>query len=505
MKRIVSILLAAALLCAAAFLPAQALPEPTADPRTADVSAYPTITLAGGSHTLYYDEHGPERRAVFDPALTGGIVSEYVNGVIKALVLADYDGIVDQLKEAMFRIFGEAAMDENGESILKNVTSNHSTWDDRNINKQRIFFSFDFRLSPMENAVRLHEFVELLREKRGADKFNFIATSASGSVMLAYMKLYGYDAIASLVMNISLHNGVSMFEALGTGRISLNAEALGKIKYDLSRLNLSVELQPWLRILYETGLFDVISKISAVGMRPWLDRVYDEIIIPLIFMMPVYWTYIPAEDFESAKEFLLRGDPKYAGLVEKIDRYHYEVGIYSNEILLEADKHCKLAVRAGYGKPSMPLGETVNVQGDGMVETFRAGLGATGSPVDEPFLFCYEQEIDDGHNHISPDRYIDASTCLLPEQTWFSYKMNHTWELYYSGWYDWWLATDTPTVFGNEAEFPQFSEMKEPGVFVPREVEEISPVVDLLKAIGLGALKAWRWVVTAPLFWLKCL
>ena len=505
MKRFACVLLAAALLWAAALLPAYADPAPAANPRTADVSAYPTITLAGGSHQLYYDENGPGRREIYNPDLTGSIISEYITPLISALLKADYDGMVDILKEALTRIYGEAAMDENGDSLTENVTSDLHTFAGWNLDGSRVFYSFDFRLSPMENAEKLHEFVGFLKERRGMDKFNFIATSASGSIMLAYMKLYGYDAIASLVMNISLHNGISLFEALGTGKISIGAEALGKAKFDISGLNLPIELQPWLRILYETGLFDVISKISAVGMRPWLDRVYDEILIPLIFMMPVYWTYIPVESFEEAKEFLLKGDDKYEELVKKIDRYHYEVGIHSEEILLEASEKTKLSVRVGYGKPSMPLGESVNVQGDGMVEAFRAGLGATGSPIDEPFLFCYEQEIDDGHDHISPDRYIDASTCLLPEQTWFSYMMTHTFELSYSGWHEWWLATDEPTVFGNEAEFPQFSEMTEPGVFVPRVVEEISPVVDLLKAIGLWLLKAWRWVVTAPLFWLKWL
>jgi len=502
MKRILSILLAAVLFCAA-ILPAYA--QNPADPRTADVSVYPTITIAGGAHVLYQDEFGPDRKVIYDPEALGDVVMGYLPQLLEPLRKLDFNGVIDIVKEALFYMFGESAMDENGESIADNISGDAHTMADWNLNGDRIYFGFDFRLSPMDNAVKLHEFVELLKQRRGVDKLNFIATSAGSGIMLSYMKLYGYDDIAGVVMNISLHDGISMFEAIATGKITFSAEALGKSNYDISSLNLPIELQPLLRILYESGLLDLLSNATEIGVHQWEKRLYNEILIPLFFMSPVYWTYVPATAFEKAKKFLLKGDDKYARLVETIDRYHNEVVAQADSILLEADKHCKVSVRAGYGKPSMPLGRTVNVQSDGTVETFRASFGATGAHLDEPFLFFYKQKKADGHNHISPDRFVDASTCVLPEQTWLTYNMTHLWEHSYSGWYEWWQKAETPTVFGNEEEYPQYSEMTEPHVYVPRVVEPSSPSKDFFKAVGLWFLKAWRWVLGLPFFWVRWL
>ena len=508
MKRLISIFLTAAMLCAAA-LPVwaqepEATETETAEPKTVDVSGYPSITLAGGSHALYFDENGPNQTVAYDPLSVPGMVKEYIPGIVKAILKFDYNGVVDLIVEALQRVFGDIAMDENGESIKGGITCDRQTFRESNINSDRIFFGFDWRLDPLENAEKLRDFVAHVRGKRGGvEKFNFVGTSGSGGVMLAYMKMYGYDDIASLVMNISLHNGLEMFGALATGNVSLGAESLGKIEIDLGAVGLDWQLQPWLRLLYESGLLSVISKTTKSGIRPWLRPTYERGLVPMLFMMPGYWSFVPQEDYEAAKEYLFREDPaKYAGLIEKLDRYHYEVAEYADELLLEANKRFKVAVRAGYGKPSWPLGDGTGVQGDGMVEAFRAGLGAACAPLNEPFLFFYKQKTGDGHNHISPDRYIDASTCLLPEQTWFTYNLSHKWEISYSGWYEWWLAAENPTVFGS-GEYPQFSEMLELGVFVPREAKLQSKVLSLLKAGGLGMLKVWRWVLQLPLFWVK--
>ena len=508
MKRLLSILLASAMLCAAVLFvhlgPTAAAPQHI-DLKTADVSVYPTITLAGGNHSLYIDEHGPGQETVYDPALIGGIITDCIGPAALAFLKFDYDGVLEVAREGMYRIFGRMAMNEKGESINAGITSDEQTWEDGNIQSDRIYFSFDWRKSPVELAEDLHEFVAYVRQKRGdADRINFVATSYSGAVMLSYMKLYGYDDIASLVMNISMHNGAAVFGSLATGELALGAEALGKSEFDLSGLGVPMDLTPVLRALYELGLLDVLSMGMQAGMRPWMQRIYDEILTPLFFMIPGYWTYVPREDFAEAKAFLLKGDGKYAGLIEKIDRYHSQVAVNADEILLEADKKCKLAVRANYGRPILPIGKGAGVQGDNMVETFRASLGATCAPLDEPFPFFYKQKIDDDHNHISPDRYVDASTCLFPEQTWFTYQMPHELECEYSGWYDWWLGTDNPTVFADK-DYPQFAEMVEFGVYVPRAVPETSQALDLLKAAVLWVMKAWRWLLQKLLFWMAWL
>lgn len=62
---------------------------------------------------------------------------------------------------------------------------------------------------------------------------------------------------------------------------------------------------------------------------------------------------------------------------------------------------------------------------DGTVDTMYASAGATVALRGETLGDGYKQKVDCGHNHLSPDGRIDASTCILPENTWFIKGMLH--------------------------------------------------------------------------------
>jgi len=466
-----------------------------ADLRTTDVSSYPVIRLAGGFHVLYFDEHTPERSVAFDSQAVVG--SPAIGEMLEAAKALDFDRVVDIAGEAAWRWFGPVRMDENGESVAPNISADEDTWTDANIFRDSIRFHFDWRLDPMENAARLHKFVTLVQEKRGIDKFNFFGMSGSGPILLAYLKLYGLNHAASVVFDISMHNGTTVFGELAKCRLVLNAEALSRTAaFDWLDFDMS-SLQPVLYALYETGLLDVASRLLALASMRVVNRLYDEIIIPLVFTIPEIWSYVPAKDYEAAKKALFKGDHKYVALVSKLDRYRSEVLAYADEILLEAAMQVKVGMRVGYGLPQIPVGGGPAVQSDNTVDTVYASLGATCALFGTPFPACYRQKIDDGHNHISPDRFIDASTCLLPDRTWFARDKPHGTEGSYSGWYDWFLYAQDATVFGNEA-YPQFVRMAQPGVYVPLEEEAATCA---LKTIILRLLATWRWLLLLPLFW----
>ena len=493
--------LAALALAAALLWPALPMSRARgADLRTADVSGYPTIRLAGGFHTLYFDEHTPERRVAFDPLIVGG--SPVPGELLEAAKALEFDRAVDIAKEAMWRWFGPVRMDESGESAAPNISADEGTYSDGNILAEEIAFHFDWRLDPMENARRLRDFIALVRERRGIDRFNLFGMSGSGPILLAYLKLYGTDRAASVVFDISMHNGTTVFGELAKRRLTLNADALSQTR-TLGGIDLDLgAAQPLLRALYETGLLDAASKLLTLASKRVVNRLYDEIIIPLVFTIPEIWAYVPMKDYEAAKQALFRGDPRYAGLVAKLDRYRGEVLAYADETLLAAAGQVKVGVRASYGLPQFPVGAGPAVQSDNLVDTAYASLGAVCAPLGAPFPSCYRQKACGGHSHISPDRLIDASACLLPDQTWFARGKPHGTETSYAGWYGWFLRAEDATVFGSEA-YPQFTEMTLPGVFAPLQAPEPAPcaLAAALKAAGLWLLKIWRWLLLLPLFW----
>ena len=506
--------------------------EPAVDLRTADVSGYPTVSIGGGFHWLYHyepsdlSEHQVRGEIAFDPGAVLDIVMPLLDVIPEALKGLNFNLLVDKGIEAFQSWYGPIQMDENGDSIEKDLSYEESNWDDWQLYGQSDYFQFgfDWRLDPMENAKKLDDYLTLLEETRSdkAGQYNFLVTSGSAPILFCYLKHFDPEMkrLASLVLNISMHNGVSMWGELAKGNMKLDTESLGKLKIEgisMGGGTLDVEgippLQPLLRILYEIGLFELPERIGKLAVQRIIDRVYEEVMIPYIFTMPSYWTYVPQKDYEAAKKFLL-SDPKYAGLVGKLEHYFTNVLPYADDMLLAAAAKMKVGVRAGYGFPMWPIAGGTAVQSDNSVDTVYASLGATCSPVDQTFAPWYQQAKDcgkQGHNHISPDRMIDASTCLLPEQTWFAKNKPHGTENSYSGWYDWFRqARFLPTVI-NDDGYPQYVNT----VLVPdrndNTMGDYEPLVMegdpdpawlwALKAAGLWLLKIWRWLLRLPLFW----
>ena len=69
------------------------------------------------------------------------------------------------------------------------------------------------------------------------------------------------------------------------------------------------------------------------------------------------------------------------------------------------------------------------------------------------------KEKKDGHNHVSWDYKIDASTCMFPEQTWIIKNLTHGYAIE-NGTLDiliWLLTADAqPTIHTDRTNYPQF-------------------------------------------------
>lgn len=74
-----------------------------------------------------------------------------------------------------------------------------------------------------------------------------------------------------------------------------------------------------------------------------------------------------------------------------------------------------------YGFQMLPVLESLDEQGDVWTTTRFSSLGATVSKIGTTFSDEYiESRKALGYEkYISPDRQIDASTCVFPEYTWF--------------------------------------------------------------------------------------
>ena len=147
-------------------------------------------------------------------------------------------------------------------------------------------------------------------------------------------------------------------------------------------------------------------------------------IIPVFGYMPGLWALVEGDSYEAAKNLMLsEADPS---LVKAVDEYHYNVQEKAEEILRKAQKDTNIYIIAQYNMQGLPISETASdSNNDFLIDAEFASGGAVCSKLGEMLPDTYTQAKDCGHDHISPDRQIDASTCMFPEQTWFIRDMAH--------------------------------------------------------------------------------
>ena len=487
-----------------------------------DVSEYPVLLLRGGWHPMYYMEGTEEQVKVFD---TDDLLS--VNNflpLLKDLVLAcliplNWRGLSNIMVKFLWDAFGPTQVQLDG-SYDETVSCNNlelRELDDHN----QMHYTVDWRRDPVDTAYDVRAFIEgFFEEHPEYDKINICSISGSGQALLTYLKLFGTDVLASVFFNMSMHNGSSLFGGLATKQFGLDPTALGYLMpvKDEAGYDASDPIAIVLRIAYELGLLSVLQKTFNFAVKHCVDRVYDEAMIPMIFTMPQMWSYVPTAQYEQAKAMLFKGDPKYDALVAKTDYYRYEILAHQDEILLKTASEVKTAVAAGYGLPVAGVVKGTDVQGDLFVDTKYASFGATCPSIDRPFPASYKQARLTDWDFMSPDRLVDASTCTLPETTWFFKYRTHRAEDSYKGWYEWFLQeAGDYTVFGNTEEFPQFqyyadskaNRKLDPGWegghnYLP--VSGALPVRSTFYAPLLSVLlflaKAWRFVLVLPIFWM---
>lgn len=94
----------------------------------------------------------------------------------------------------------------------------------------------------------------------------------------------------------------------------------------------------------------------------------------------------------------------------------------------EIDEGGNLCVIAKYGVQLTPFVKSMNIVGDQFTTVSCASYGATTTDIYSTFDDEYiKNRVEEGKDkYISPDKQVDASTCMFPDQTWFIKGANHS-------------------------------------------------------------------------------
>jgi hypothetical protein len=119
----------------------------------------------------------------------------------------------------------------------------------------------------------------------------------------------------------------------------------------------------------------------------------------------------------------------YKGLVEKIENYNTVVRKnYVPTIKSIGENGVNFCAVSKYGFQILPICQSYDVVSDQFVSVNHSSFGAKTSTIFDTLSNDYIAErIAAGKaDYISPDKKIDASTCIYPESTWFMKNVSHS-------------------------------------------------------------------------------
>lgn len=395
---------------------------------------YPMVYLAGFGDTNIYYEDDPEKKPLFFPLDTDRVLGNLKNiddYIIKSIKNREPDLLYTCIYNYVWDTFGMLRMEPDGTAvdgvvsapIELNYTGNN-----------RYVFSYDWRLDPFVIAQQLRQYIIDVKEATGSDKVELVSSSFSANTALAYLKLYEneLDDLDSIVFCVASIVGISMVSELFAGEFNIGHTALKNFVAGTEGLEFIGE---FMDLLDEMGLLEPLVEAMLIPtLEAALSRALTDLFRDFVSTIPAVWACVTDEYFEKAMihmygEDYLSADQPYAEHIAKVTDFHYNIKLKAGDIIAatkENNPDVHMAVVCKYGTPSIPVSKHETVLTDGVVSVELSSFGATCADYGESFPADYKQARHQETNMISPDRKIDASTCLFPYNTWFIKGLFHS-------------------------------------------------------------------------------
>ncbi len=318
------------------------------------------------------------------------------------------------------------------------------------IGDENVFnFMYDWRMDYDLVADEFKEYIDDVLEMTGAEKVSVYSISQGCLIVGQY--LYKYAELEQT-------NKV-IFDTPVLGGATFVADLLTP---DPTLLNFPVILSLLSDILHiEADLTGLASVLEGDFITGAINIGKLQCILPVILPCIAFWQMVPVDLFDERAAVLL-DEEENAEVIKAVKKFHG--GFMSNitETFENATEHgSTISVKACTG---FNLVTPSNEYSDAIVD-MQYSCGAICASYGETFPEDYEQAVNTGKNHISPDRTVDISAGYWPDRTWVFNGLFH-------GQVEWCekslalveelLYTDSLKDAYSSYEFPQFIESTSP-------------------------------------------
>ena len=393
------------------------------------------VWLPDGTH---YDPAGEKADAIVEEA-----IQELASAFVKAYITNDYDEWSRLALEKLTPIYDEirpapdGSLPEGTGPYLADVIPESL---DKLPSPQQVGnyygYAWDYRKSPLDEADALHAYIQAVKSKTGADKVVIVSRCGSTSLGAAYLYKYGVADIKKMVFACQTTLGAPYIDAVLTGNVEVPASAL---YYYLAKNDPLSSMDERINRFIKSMLYAANLNGSAEELIPVVMGVYEK--IKDSFLAPFLRSYygiggnyvaMVCEHYEEYRDYLFPTEElkeEYAAIIAKADEYHYNVQMKLRRLFTDAEEAgVPIYILAFYGEPcTYPVSAHSVMVGDELMDLNMQSMGATVPCYTEtlPDLYVEARQAQGLGRYISPDRQVDASTCLLREHTWFIKNMRH--------------------------------------------------------------------------------
>ncbi len=476
----------------------------------ADDYDYPVIVINGiDNNPLYANPSSTTATQVFPPdgyTTTAFIAEAYISGIV-ALASNEYEEIMNYfVGSQLFELIDAVQLNPDGTSKSENIgpityeypLSYYYTDTARyekiageigiglvdRIGAENIYvFTYDWRIDPIENALKLNDFIQTVKANSKKEKVSIISEGYGSTVAVSYLAECYEDATADVDNFVTVNSafmGTSLIGDIYTGRLASNYNELQATTSAFIRWtndfsdNPATWFSTWLTnyILnknWETQ--DLIAQCITM-MGHITDDLYDNYLRDMLKYFTGLWALVPVDYYDEAMDFMYLDDiGEYnSELQEKIQTYkNYQYS--ASDILNKAKSEgININIVSSWDVQLIPIGDNkashellledysigsytgtntetigLSAQSDGLIDTYYSSFGAytvalndVGAAIQNDTQRNTEGECKN-HTHLNavydslnPElslsgiaHYIDASTCALPDNTWFIRNMKH--------------------------------------------------------------------------------
>ena len=373
------------------------------------------------------------------------LFKDNIDVFLKAFVTQNWSDFCRLIIDFMADSFQYLRLDGNGEPVYESRTARLQNEDfvygrmQRTPELSQFDFYYDWRLDPTENMQALRDYIDLVLRMTGSETFSLCGRCEGACLAMTYYETYHDERMTDLTFYASALKGASPIGEAFSGNLYVDPDSVERYINDTD-LGIDLKIGDTIEINDETiiKILKVASDVYGLDMACWaVNNVYQQIydsITPEALRVsfgsfPGFWAMVEDEYYEPAKKLVFGGvEDEYAGLIRKIDNYHYNYMNRAEEIVKEAaESGVRVLNVVKYGRQPIPVIKGGDVLSDGVCKVSNASLGATAADLGKTLGDDYIADVRSrgAGSYISPDGCIDASSCLFPETTWFIKDLHH--------------------------------------------------------------------------------